>query len=107
MGPFFLLLQLFLQVEADGFAFAVRVSRQVDGVGALGGRLQLRDQLLLAFDDFVDRLEVVVDVHRQILLGQILHVAQRGLDREVLAQILADGFRLRRRFDDDEILCHR
>ena len=55
----FLLLQLFLQVEADGLAFAIRVSRQVDGVGALGRRLQLRDQLLLAFDDFVDRLEIV------------------------------------------------
>ncbi len=35
-GPFFFsFLQLFLQVEANGFPFAIRVSRQIDGVRLL------------------------------------------------------------------------
>ncbi len=106
LGAVLAVLQFFLKMEADGFALAIRVSRQVHGVGALGGRFQLCDQLLFAFDHLVNRLEIVVDVHRQILLGQILHVAQRGLHRVVFAQVLPNRFRLRRRLDDDEILCH-
>ncbi len=93
-------------MEADGFAFAIRVSRQVDRIHALGRRLQLRDELLLAFDDLIVRLEVLVDVHSQVLLRKILDVAERSLYDVLLAEIFADRFRLRRRFDDDERFCH-
>ena len=39
-------LEFFLQMPADGFAFAIRVSRQVDGIDAFGRLLQLGDELL-------------------------------------------------------------
>src|SRR5579863_1113026 len=104
--PVFLGVQLLLQVKANGFPFTIRVSRQVNVVHALGRGLQLRHQLLLAFDDLIDRLEVVVDVHRQLALRQILYMAYRGLHHKLLAEILTDCFRLRRRFDDDETLFH-
>ena len=38
LRAFFRAVQLFLQVIADGFAFAIRVSRQINGVDALGRR---------------------------------------------------------------------
>ena len=41
------------------------------------------------------------DIDTQRALGQILHVAERGFDREALAQIFLDGLRLGRRFDND------
>jgi hypothetical protein len=47
LGP-----QFFLQVPADGLAFAIRVSGQINGINALGRLLQLGNQLLLAFDHF-------------------------------------------------------
>ena len=39
--PFLPFCKFFLQVIADGFAFAVRVGREVDGFHLLGGLLQL------------------------------------------------------------------
>ena len=66
--------------------------------------LQLRHQLLLAFDDLVARLEALVDVDRQIFLGKILDVPKRSFNDVLLAEIFADRLRLRRRFDDDETI---
>ena len=85
----------------NGLAFAVRVRRQIDGVG--GGRqlLQLGHNLFFAGDDDVIRLEAVGDIDTQSALGQILHVAERSLDGEALTQIFLDGLRLGRRFDND------
>jgi len=94
-------------VIADGLAFAVRVGGQIHGLSAFSRLLQFRDELLFPLDDFVVRPEAAFDVDSQVLLGQVLNVAQGSLDHILLAQILADGFRLRRRFDDDEILSHK
>ena len=77
--------ELFLEVKADGFAFAVRIGRQVDRVHAGGSLPELGNQLLLALDDLVGWLEAVVHVHRQFLLGKVLDVAQGSFDDEVLA----------------------
>src|SRR5208283_5417263 len=100
-------LQLFLQVGADRLAFAVGVGREVDRAGLLGAALQLVDQLLLAFDDYVGGAEIALHVDRQVVLRQILDVAQAGLDHEVLAQIFADRLRLGGRFDDDQRFWHK
>ena len=82
--PGLLRLQFFLQVLADGLAFAIRVSREVDGIDIFDGRLELRHQLLLAFDHFVLRSKVVFHVHGQIFLGQVFDVTQRALTMNCL-----------------------
>ena len=87
---------------ANGLAFAVRVSGQQNSVGRLGCGLQFLDDLFLAFDLFVYRLKVVVRIHAQLALRQILDVTQRRFDDVILAQILIDRRRLCRRFHDNE-----
>ncbi len=94
--------KLFRQMGGDGLALAVRVGRQIHGGRRLRHLLQLGDDLFLAGNDHVVRLEVVLDVHAQDALGQVLDVAERGLDFVVLPQILVDRLRLGRRFDDDQ-----
>ena len=89
------------QMSGDGLAFAVRVRREIDGVGRGRQLLQLGHNFFFAGDDDVVGLEIVLNVHTQSALGQILHVPERGLDREALAQIFLDGLRLGRRFDND------
>jgi len=42
------------------------------------------------------RLEALVDVYCQILLGKVLDVAERSLNDVLLAEIFTDSFRLRR-----------
>ncbi len=71
-----------------------------------GGLFQLGDELLLAFDDFVARLETVLDVHRQVSLGKILDMAERSFDDILLTQVFVDGFRLCRRLHDYQSFCH-
>ena len=88
-------------MSGDGFAFAIRVRRKVDGVGQEGQLLQLGEDLFFSGDDDVFGIEIVFDVDTEAALGQVLHVAVRSIDRESLAQILLDSFRLSRRFDND------
>ena len=89
------------QVPGDGFAFAVRVRRQIDVVRGQGQLLQLGENFLLAGNDDVFRLEIVVDIDAQRALGQVFHVAKRCFDNEAFAQILLNGLRLGGRFDND------
>ena len=85
----------------NGFAFAIRVGREVDRIHALRQLLQLGDNFFFAGNDDVFGLEVIVDVDPERALGQIFHVAERSFDSEALAQIFLDGLRLGRRLDDD------
>ena len=59
-GVLFGFAQDFSEVRADGFAFAVRVTRQIDGFGAAGGFLQVVDDFELAGNDLVGWLKDVV-----------------------------------------------
>jgi hypothetical protein len=88
-------------MRGNGLALAVRVRRQKDEVRRGGELLQLGDDFFFAGDDDVIGLEPVRGIHTQRALGQILHMAERSLDREALAQIFLDGLRLGRRFDND------
>ena len=96
-------LELLREVPRDRLAFAIGVGREQDGVGVLGGRLELGEDLLLALDDLVRLGEVVLDVDAH-LLGQILDVTLGGEDLVAGAEVLLDGLRLGRRLDDDECL---
>ena len=72
--------QFFGKMRGDRFAFAVRVRRQVDSVGALRQLLQLGEHFFFARNDDVFGREVVLDVDAKRLLGQIFNVAERGFD---------------------------
>src|ERR1039458_325408 len=73
-------LKFLLEVVADGLPLAVRIGREIDLFPLLGGLLQLVEKLLFTVDDFIPRLEAVFDVHRQIFLGKILDMTERGFD---------------------------
>ena len=76
---------LFLQMLADRFAFAIRVGGQIDRVSFFRRFLQFRDDpLVVAFlrigDQFVSGFEIVVDVYTEAFRGQIFDMADRGLN---------------------------
>ena len=89
------------QMRGDSFALAVRVRGEIDRIRRQRQLFQLGDNFFFAGDDDVIRLEPVGDIHTQRALGQIFDMTERSLDREALAQIFLDGFRLSCRFDND------
>ena len=95
-------IEFLLEMETDRLAFAIGVGREVDGVRLPGRLLEFGDELLLALDDDVSGLEAVLDIYREIALGKVFDVPERGLNDVVLAQVLTDRFRLRRGLDDDQ-----
>src|SRR3989440_1140210 len=105
-------------MPGDRLALTVLVGREQQLVGAREQLLQLTDLLLLVRIDDVERLEVVLDVHAEprprlflVLLGdvggalrQVADVTHAGFDDEVVAEVVLDRPRLRRRLDDHEAL---
>src|ERR1700690_67694 len=94
--------EFFGQMRGNGFAFAIRVRSQIDGVHANRQLFQLGDDLLFAGNDDVLGLEVIVGIHAKRALRQIFDVPERSLNREALAEIFLNRLGLGRRFDDDE-----
>ena len=96
---------------ADGFTFTIRIGGEIDRLGSFRGLLQIGNNpfvvtLFRIRDNFVFRLKIILNIDAQTFRRQIFDVPDRGLHDEVLAQIFIDCFRLGRRFDDYEILCH-
>jgi hypothetical protein len=52
------------------------------------------------------RLEAVLNVHREIALGQILNMTEGSFDDKLLAQVFVDGLRLCGRFHDYQSFWH-
>ena len=100
------LLQDLGDVPADRLALAVRVGRQEQGVGALGGLGDRVDVLLVLLDQVVAHGEAVVRVDRAFLRHQVADMAVGGQDGEVLAEVLVDRLGLGGRLDDEEVLGH-
>ncbi len=87
----------------DRFALAVGVGREVDFARLLGEAGEGGDDMFFSGRDFVVWLEVVLYVDRlAIALRQIANVSHRGDDAVFFTEIFLDGFRLRRRLNDDE-----
>ena len=105
LGLFLGQIQQFLEVPGDGLALAVRVGREIDGLGALGGLFQFVNELRLIAHGDILGLEAVFDVHAHLALGQIPQVAHGGRDLIVPTQIFFNGLRLGRRLHDHKILC--
>ena len=95
--------QLLDDVPGDGLAFAVRVGRQVELLGALQLAGDLLDPLVAAVVDGPVHCEVFVGPHRTVLGRQIAHVAVAGQHPIVATQITFDGLGFGRRFDDDQM----
>jgi len=109
-------LELVEQVPGDRLALAVLIGGEVELVGVLEGALELGHLLLLVRVDDVVRLEVALDVDRELAVGTLLHlrgqlgglrkvtnVPDARLDVELWPEIAADGARLRGRLDDHEL----
>src|SRR6202158_5344985 len=99
-------LEDFRQVPRDRLAFAVWVGCQQHGVSHLD---RFRDGVHMAgvsLDDFVLHAEIVIGVDRPGLWHEIAHMAVRGEDLKILAEVLLERFRLGGRFNDEEICCH-
>ena len=98
-------LEHFLEVPRDRLSFAVGIACEIDFARRLDGGLEFRDDLLLAFRDFVLRRERpalvarLVDPYRAVLLREIADVADGTLDRELRPEILAYRLRLGGRLD--------
>ena len=99
-------LQHLEEVPRDGFALAILVGREVELVGVLERPAQAADDLRLLRRDHVLRLEVVLDVDREALAGQVADVPDAGHDGVVATEESADGVGLGLGFDDDEGLGH-
>ena len=100
------LLEDLVQVPGDRLALAVRVGRQVERLGFLQRARDGVDVALVLLEHLVLHGEAVVGVDRAFLRHQVAHVAIGGEHLEVLAEVLLDGLRLGRRFDDDEVVSH-
>ena len=61
--------QQFAQMPGNGFAFAVRVGTEINLGRRLGGSLEFIDNLDPGFGDFVGRLEFILNIDAEALLG--------------------------------------
>ncbi len=89
-------------VPRDRFAFPVRIGRKEYFARALRGSLELGKSLLLAGNRHVLRLEIVVDLDAQLLLGKIAQVADGGADAVASSEVLTNGLGLGRRLHNHE-----
>ena len=94
-------LQQLAQVPGNRFAFAIRVGRQIQGLGFLERARDGVDVFFVALDRLVAHREVLVGIDRAFLGNQVAHVAIGGEHLEILAEVLLDGLRFGGRLDDD------
>ena len=100
------LAQDFGDMPGNGFAFAIQVGCQIQGVGlgrGLGDRI---DMFFIALDDFIGHREIVVGIDCAFLRPQVAHVAVGCQHVEILAEVFVDRLGLGWRFDDEQIFCH-
>jgi hypothetical protein len=95
--------QHLFEVPGNRFALAVGVGRQNKGLDALKCPRDLGNGLFGAFADFPMHFEVAVRLYGAVFFAQIAHVPVRCEDAVLVAEIFVDGFRLRRRFHDNEL----
>ena len=89
-------------VPGDGLAFPVRVRPQVDLRDVRRRLLQLLDNLGLPQDGDVFGRKIVLQVHPQLVFGQVLDVPFAGDHLDVGAQVFLQGLGLGGRFHDEQ-----
>ena len=93
-------------MPGDRLALAIRVGREIDCVSGPDRFLQRRDDLFFAFGYLIHRHEAAVDIHAQVALGQIAHMAHGRFDAIAGAEIFLNRLRLGGRLNDHELVCH-
>ena len=96
----------FYQMPRYGFAFAVRVCGEIDGIRLSRFLGKLFDHFALVVQDAVSGLEVVFDFDAHLAFGKVADVSHRCFGDESASEKALDGSRLRRRFYDYEVFCH-
>ena len=86
--------ELMSHVIGDRLPFAVGVRREDDALRALRLLLEPAEDLGLAANRDVLRLESGFHVHTQLFLRQVTHMAYRGRDLVVASKVAADRSRL-------------
>ena len=94
--------ELFGEMLADRLALAIRVGREIDGLGGFGGSAKFPDYLFLGRYDAIVRGEIIIDIDPQLVFGQVFDVSDGSLDVETLAKIFPDGLGFRGRFDNNQ-----
>src|SRR5207237_1081922 len=94
------------KMPGDGLALTVRVRGEQYRVRMLDGLGDGIHMPLVALYELVLHAEVVVGIDGAGLRHQIADVPVRGEDLEILAEILLERLRLRRRFDDEQMRGH-
>ena len=89
-------------VPRDALALPIRVSREHDPAGLLGRLLEVGDHLLLARDDDVGLLEVLVLIDAHVALGQVADRTHRGTHGVATPEVALEGSRLGGRLHDDQ-----
>ena len=97
-----LALEDFVHVPGDRLALAVGVGREDHPVGVLDRVADVAEPLGRLGVDLPAHGEIVVRIDRAVLGRQVPHMAERGVNAVVFAEIFVDGLRLGRQFDDHD-----
>ncbi len=97
-----LVLENLVHVPGDRLALAIRVGRQDDPVRVLDRAADLAQPFGRLRANLPAHGEIVVRIDRAVLLDEVAHMAERGVNAVVLAQILVDGLRLGGQLDDHD-----
>ncbi len=96
-------LQQLVQVPRNGLALPVRVGGEEQGLRFLERARNGVHVLLISFHHLILHGEVMLGVDGAFFRHQIAHMAIRGEDFEVLAEVFLDGLRLGGRLHDNEV----
>ena len=91
-------------MPTDGFAFPVRIGRDVNGFFIFCVFFELFDRFEGPANNNVFRREIMLDVHSHPALRQIPDMAHGRHHVEILAQELVDGFSLGGGLHDHQVL---
>ena len=90
-------------MPGDRLALAIRIGGEDQPLRGLEGGCDLGDPLGRPAVGLPVHGEIFIGSHRAVLGRQVADMAVGGKNSEALAEVFVDGFRLGRRFDDDNI----
>ncbi len=101
------ILQQFGEVVTNRLPLPVGVGGKEDLPGLSSGRTQAGNDLFLIFHDFKSGLEFLFHVNGDLVLRKVADMAHGGFYLEASTEILADGFGLGGRFNNQERIGHQ
>ncbi len=98
--------QKLLKVPRNGFAFAVRVRREIDDGSFRGFFFELGDKLILALDGNILGFEAMLNVNADLTFRQIPQMPHRRGNFISAAQVFLNCLRFCGGFDDYKVFGH-